>query len=287
MAGLTAAVLSLLVIVFFAPVLSGLPKAVLSAIVIHAVWGLIDLPALQRYRASRRIDFVAASVAAVGVLVAGPLLGLLVAIGMSILGLVYRSSRVTVDVMGKVPGEKAAWGSLENHAQRITFPGVLVLRPNESIFWVNASRVHDRVLELADTYPEARALVLDMESTDQLEITSADMLAALRDRLAERDTDLYLVRVRFGVRRDLHRTGFRQRLGEDHLWHSVSQGVRAARKSHGLKDVPAGPDGMIVPLPDDPESHDVPPESEVVVMGTFDFVPDEEPEPRAKRRSKG
>ena len=234
-AGLAAAVLSVLAILFFAPTLGVLPKAVLSAIVVHAVWGLIDIPAMRRYRHSRKIDFLSAWVATIGVLVAGPLMGLLVAIGAAIFGLVYRSSRVTIDVMGKLPGEKAAWGSLENHPERVVRPGVLVLRLNESLFWVNAAQVKDRVLELLDEHPNTKALVLDLESTDQLEITSADTLAALLDRLDARGIDLYLVRVRFRVRKVLRATGVRQRIGEDHIWHSISQGVRAARKHHGLK----------------------------------------------------
>lgn len=65
-AGLSAAVLSLLAILLVAPTLGQLPKAVLSAIVVHAVWGLIDLPAMRRYRRSRRIDFLSAVVAVVG-----------------------------------------------------------------------------------------------------------------------------------------------------------------------------------------------------------------------------
>ncbi|BAK33068.1 putative sulfate transporter [Microlunatus phosphovorus NM-1] len=234
-AGLAAAVLSVLAILFFAPTLGILPKAVLSAIVVHAVWGLIDIPSMRRYRNSRKIDFLSAWVATIGVLVAGPLLGLLVAIGAAIFGLVYRSSRVTIDVMGKVPGEKAAWGSVENHPERVALPGVLVLRLNESLFWVNAAQVKDRVLELLDEHPGTKALVLDLESSDQLEITSADTLAALLDRLEVRGIDLYLVRVRFRVRKVLRATGLRQRIGEDHIWHSISQGVRAARKQHGLK----------------------------------------------------
>ena len=234
-AGLGAAALSMLAIVFLAPTLSLLPKAVLSAIVVHAVWGLIDLPAMRRYRRSRRIDFLSALVAVVGVLVAGPLIGLLVAVSWAILGLVYRSSRVTVDVMGKVPGEKAAWGALDNHAERVTVPGILVLRVNESLFWVNAARVKERVLEIVDRHPDTQVVILDLESTDQLEITSSDMLAMLRERLRARGVDLYLVRVRFHVRTVLANTGMRAALGEDHLWHSISQGVRAAREAHGLK----------------------------------------------------
>ncbi len=270
--GVAAAALSLVVIVFFAPMLAGLPKAVLSAIVVHAVWSLIDVPAFRRYRASRRIDLVAACVAAVGVLLTGPLLGLLMAVAMSILALVYRSSRVTVDVMGKVPGEKAAWGALENHAERITLPGVLVLRLNEPLFWVNAARVHDQVLALADAYPDTKALLLDLECTDQLEITSSDMLAILLDRLHERGIDLYLVRVRFRVRAVLQRTGVRERLGEDHLWHSISQGVRCARADHGLKPVP-GPDAV----PDAADEEEAAsPAAELIVAKTVLTEPDDE-----------
>src|SRR6478735_3809004 len=76
-AGLAAAALALVVIVALAPALSVLPRAVLSAIVVNAVWKLMDFPALGRYARVRRNDIVAAVVAAVGVLAFGPLNGLL------------------------------------------------------------------------------------------------------------------------------------------------------------------------------------------------------------------
>ena len=119
------------------------------------------------------------SVAAVGVLAFGPLYGLLLAVAGSVLGLVYRSSRVDVEVMGKVPHEKAAWGGIRNHGERPTFPGVLVLRVDAPIFWVTAAPVHDVVLSKVEAAPDTRALVLDMEATNQMDTTSADMLAEL------------------------------------------------------------------------------------------------------------
>lgn len=102
--------LVVVVVLFFAPSLGGLPKVVLSAVVVHAVWPLMDLNALARYRSIRRNDFVGALAALVGVLVLGTLYGLLAAIAQSILGLIYRTSRIEVDVLGKVRSEKAAWG---------------------------------------------------------------------------------------------------------------------------------------------------------------------------------
>jgi SulP family sulfate permease len=234
-AGLTAAVLALVVIIAIAPVLSGLPRAVLSAIVVNAVWRLMDVAALRRYARVRRNDIVAAGVAAVGVLAFGPLYGLLLAVAGSVLGLVYRSSRVHVEVMGKVPHEKAAWGSTRNHEERPTFPGVLVLRADAPIFWVTAAPIHDVVLSEVEAAPDVRAVVLDMEATNQMDTTSADALADLLGELRGRGVDLYLVRVMWQVRQTLRRSGLIAELGEDHLWHSISQGVREARHTYALK----------------------------------------------------
>lgn len=239
--GLAAAVVALGVIVAIAPALSVLPRAVLSAIVVNAVWKLMDFRALRRYARVRRNDIVAAAVAVVGVLALGPLNGLLLAVAQSVLGLVFRSSRVDVEVMGKVPHEKAAWGSTRNHADRATYPGVMVLRVDVPIFWVTAAPVHDSVLALVDSAPETRALVLDLEATNQMDTTSADALADLLVALRNRGVDLYLVRVMWPVRRVLRRSGLAAEMGEDHLWHSISQGVRQARRTHGLRDVPAHP----------------------------------------------
>ncbi len=232
--GVTAAVIVLVVLVALADLLAPLPRAVLSAIVIQAVWGLMDVSALRRYQSIRRNDFVAAIAAMVGVLILGPLYGLLVAIGLAVLGLVYRSSRVETDIMGKVPGEKAAWGSIVEHPERRTYDGVVVIRLDAPLFWANATEIHDRVLATLDTTPDARAVLLDLEATSQLDTTSIDMLELLLTRLHERGIELYLVRVFYRARVTLARAGFIDALGEDHMWHSISAGVRAARSALGI-----------------------------------------------------
>ncbi len=240
-AGLTTAVLALATILVLAPALSALPKAVLSAIVIHAVWGLLDFASMRRYARLRRNDIVSASVAALGVLAFGPLQGLLLAIALSVLGLVYRSSRVDVEVMGRVPGEKAAWGGMRNHPERRQIDGILVLRVDVPLFWVNAASVKDAILARVDgaedwTDHDIAAVILDIEGTNQIDTTTVDMLASLLAALRERHVDLYLVRVMYPVRIVLRRAGFVAQIGEDHMWHSISQGTREARIHYGLKD---------------------------------------------------
>jgi MFS superfamily sulfate permease-like transporter len=215
---------------------------VLSAIVINAVWGLVHPREFLHYRAVRRNDGIAAVVALVGVLAVGPLNGLLVAIGQSLLGMIYRSVQVHVDEMGKVAGEKAAWGAVDHDPSRKTVRGVVVLRADSLMFWANVDTVIDRVYERVDARPDARVVLLDMEATNQLDTTTADRMDAMLTDLRSRGIDLYLVRVFAPVRLVLTRTGFLDRLGDDHLWHSISAGVKAAKHAVPLVPTQGRPD---------------------------------------------
>ena len=233
--GLMTAIIVVLVLVLLAELLAPLPRAVLSAIVIQAVWGLMDTAALKRYRGIRRNDFVSAIAAMIGVLLFGPLYGLLIAIGQALLGLVYRSSRIDFEVMGRVPDEKAAWGSIRNHPERRTYDGIVVVRLDAPLFWANASDVCDGVLAcVQEAGDDVRAVLLDLEATSQLDTTSIDALELLLQRLQDRGIDLYLVRVFYRARQVLARAGFIGRLGEERMWHSISAGVQAARKAAEL-----------------------------------------------------
>ncbi len=227
--GLVAALLVVLVVLVAAPLASALPAAVLAAIVVHAVWGLVHPTAFRRYFGIRRNDGIAAIVALIGVLVLGPLYGLLVAVGQSLLGLIYRSVQVHIDEMGRVPGEKAAWGSVADHPERRTADGVLVLRLDAPLFWVNAATVIQRLLQIVRDRPDVRALVLDLEATNQLDVTTERRLEYLLSTIRAGGQDLYLVRVFDQVRVVLGAAGFYDRLGDQHVWHSIAAGVRAAR----------------------------------------------------------
>ena len=233
--GLTAGALTLVVLLAFTWVFTDLPQAVLSAIVVAAVWGLIDMSALRRYRRVRRADFVAAAVGVAGVVLFGPLPGLGISIAVSLLAIVYRSSSPRMEVLGKIDGEKAAWGRLRDHPDRRPVAGVVVVRLDAPLFWANASAFEDRLLAELDRWPGTRALVLDLEATTQLDTTSADVLMDLAAELDDIQVELYLARVLHSVEHVLQRSGFGDLVGPDRFWHSISQCVRAARRDTGLK----------------------------------------------------
>jgi SulP family sulfate permease len=233
--GMTSAGLTVVVLVALAWFFEDLPSAVLSAIVVAAVWGLMDIRAVRRYRYVRAADFAAATVAAAGVVLFGPLPGLGIAIVISLLAIIYRAAFPRIEVLGKISDEKAAWGRIRKHPNRRPVPGVVVARLDAPLFWVNATAIEDRLLAELNEWPGTRALVLNLEATTRLDTTTADVLMHLLEELRRRDVALYLARVLHPVQSVLLRAGFLAQLGDGHVWHSISQAVRAARRDTGLK----------------------------------------------------
>ena len=235
--GLTAAALVVAVLIAFTWFFTELPLAVLSAIVVAAVWGLMDLTAVRRYRRVRNADFVASVVGALSVVLFGPLYGLGIAIAVSLLAIIYRSSLPRIEVLGKISEEKAAWGRVRGHPDRSPVPGIVVVRIDAPLFWANATAIEDRLLAEIDNWPDTRALVLDLEATTRLDTTSADVLEHLAAELARRHISLYLARVLHHVEHVLERSGFVDVVGQErHFWHSISQCVRAARRDLEVKE---------------------------------------------------
>ncbi len=229
LSGVAATLVVLAVLVFATGTLTQLPKVVLSAVVVHAVWGLVHPSEFRRFARVRRNDFVGAVVALVGVLALGPLYGLLTAIAQSLLGLIYRSMQVGIDEMGRVRGEKAAWGAISHDDSRRPVHGVCVLRPDGPLFWANAVSVIDRVEAHVTDREDVRVLVLDLEATNQMDTTSAERLGKLITDLRANGITVMLVRVFENVGEVLERAGVTEELGADHVWHSISAAVKEAK----------------------------------------------------------
>ena len=165
--------LTVLTAVALLPLFRDLPQAVLGAIVIAAVVGFLNLPALRRIARLRRASFVLAMVALAGVLVFGVLGGLLLAVVVSVLLLLDRQSR---------PGSTVR-----------TEPGLLVFRLDAPLLFVNAKLVRDRVRELLAAAPEpVRIVLLDLRFTHDLDVEDINVLAALHAELARRGVELWL-----------------------------------------------------------------------------------------------
>ncbi len=134
-----------LCLLFLTGLLENLPKSVLAAVVLTAILGLLDFPALFRMWRVNRLDFYAAAIALGAVLLLGILQGILLAALASILMLLIRVSRPHVAFLGHIPGTNH-YSDLARHLENEVLPGVIAFRPEASLIYVNADAVLEAVL---------------------------------------------------------------------------------------------------------------------------------------------
>ena len=109
MALIFASVTLALCLLFLTGLLENLPKAVLAAVVLTAVYGLLDFLAMLRMWHVSRLDFLSAAIALLAVLWLGILHGILLAALASVLLLLARASQPHVAFLGRIPGTEQSF----------------------------------------------------------------------------------------------------------------------------------------------------------------------------------
>jgi SulP family sulfate permease len=203
-----------LCLLFLTGLLENLPKAVLAAVVLTAVAGLVDILAMLRMWRLSRIDFTAAMIALVAVLLLGILDGILTAAAASILLLLARASRPYVAFLGSVPGSQI-YSDNARHPENEPLAGVIAFRPEASLLYVNAEAVLEAVLgRLRETDASGiRVVVCDLSASPYVDLAGARMLNELHRELEARGIALRVVGARGRVRDLLRADGLSDKVG--------------------------------------------------------------------------
>ena len=217
-----------LALLFALPALHLLPRPVLAVAVIGALVHALDpKPLLALWRMNRdRLLLLAAIVA---VLVLGVMHGMLAAIALSLLAALKRFSEPVVHELGEL-GQSRNFVVINNGNGAQPAPGLLVLRPEEPLFFASAERVMAEVLNLVAQRPELRCVVLSLEESSDLDSTAVECLQELAKRLNETGQSLLLSRVKEAVR-ELLQAWDPQGLGApERMFWSVADAVQASRE---------------------------------------------------------
>jgi MFS superfamily sulfate permease-like transporter len=226
MASLINAGLVLLTMLLLAGLFEQLPAAALGAVVIDAMVGLITLADGRRYYRINRSDWIVFVAAMAGILFFGIIAGIAIGVVLSLLLLIARASNPAVRELGRRPGSDA-YLDLTRHDDLATTPGLLVVRIDGPLFFANANRFRDRVLELIDAAPEpVAAVVIDAEAVSQTDTDGADVLARLAAELRPRGIEIALARVESGVSDLWRRAGTIEAIGgPERVFHTVKEAV--------------------------------------------------------------
>jgi len=201
-------------LVFLTGLLENLPKAVLAAVVLTAIYGLFDFPAIFRMWRASRLDFYSAATALGGVLLLGLLQGVLLAASASMLLLLMRASRPHVAFLGRIPGTNH-YSDMDHSPANEPLPHILAFRPEGSLIYVNADTVLESVLQrLRAADPSAiRLVVCDLSVAPYVDLAGSRMLHALHSELAGHGIALRVVGAHASARELLRSEGIEAKVG--------------------------------------------------------------------------
>jgi high affinity sulfate transporter 1 len=215
-ASLVTAGAALATMLLLAPLLGYMPNATLAAIVIVYSVGLIQPQEFRAIRGVRTMEFRWALVACLGVLVFGTLQGIVVAIVVSMIGLARQTANPRVSVIGRKRGADVLRPLSPEYPDDETFEGLLIVRPEGRLFFVNAQNVGDRIRALAAQY-KPRVLAIDMSRVPDLEYSALEQLMEGDKQYADAGIDVWLAALNPGVLEMARHAGLDQRLGRERM----------------------------------------------------------------------
>jgi sulfate permease, SulP family len=218
------------VLLWLRPVLALFPKAALGAIVIFAAFKLIEISEFLRLYRFRRSEFFLAIITTLGVLVTDILIGVAIAIGLSVIELLSRLAHPHDAVQGTVPNLPGLH-DINDWAGATTIPGLVIYRYDAPLCFANAEDFKSRALraiELETTPVEW--FVLNTEAIAEIDITAMDMLEELYDELAASGITFAMARVKRDLYAQLKRSPLFQKISEERMYltlHTMMIGFQA------------------------------------------------------------
>ncbi len=215
-ASLVTAAAALATMLLLAPVLGLMPHATLAAVVIVYSVGLIQPAEFRAIRGVRTMEFRWALIACIGVLLFGTLEGIVIAIVVSMIGLASQTAHPRVSVIGRKRGADVLRPLSPEHPDDETFDGLLIVRPEGRLFFVNAQYVAEQIEALATKY-NPRVMALDMSRVPDIEYSALQMLMEGEKRTTERGVVVWLVGLNPSVLEVMHHAGLYERLGRERM----------------------------------------------------------------------
>jgi sulfate permease, SulP family len=225
-ASLVVAAVAFATLLFLAPVLALMPHATLAAVVIAYSIGLVNPAEMAAIRRVRTMEFRWALVACLGVMVLGTLKGIVVAIVLSLLGLMYLAYDPRVYELRRKPGTNVFRPRSPEHPEDEAIPGLLIVRPEDRLYFGNAANVSGKLLALTKA-ADPQVVLLDCSAVPGFEYTALKMLVEGEERQREQGRELWLAALNPEALELVRRTPLAQRLGRERMFFTVEQAVAA------------------------------------------------------------
>ncbi|MFP4597858.1 MAG: SulP family inorganic anion transporter [Persicimonas sp.] len=233
---ITAGVIAL-TLVLLTPLFYYLPQAILAAIIMTAVFGLVDFREAKHLWKVEKTELALMGITFVATLSVGIEEGILIGAGASLLWFVYKTTTPHVAVLGKFP-DSTVYRNVNRFDEVETTDGLLTVRIDSQFYYGNVTFLKDTLNKLEKQMNSPlRAVVLDGSSINQLDSSAETALHHIVEDYQARGIGFYLASPKGPVRDMMRRASLWKLLGDDHITYTVHEAVEAACEEY-LQGVP-------------------------------------------------
>jgi SulP family sulfate permease len=226
MAALISVVMVMLTLLFLTPLFYHLPKTVLAAIIIVAVFGLVNFKEAAFLWKANNLDFWLMMATFLATLLLGIEYGIMVGVILSLIVLIFRTSRPYVTELGKVPNSNF-YRNKNRFEEVIIDADILVFRFDAQLFYANSSYFRDNLDDMAAKKGTAlKLIVLDAESINRVDSTGVEMLIERIKFYQKKEIKFYFAGVKGPVRDDLFKSGVLKIIDINNFFMRANQAVK-------------------------------------------------------------
>lgn len=219
-----------IVLLFFTPLLYHLPQAVLAAVIMIAVIGLLNVSGFIHAWKAKWYDGAISITSFVSTLVFAPHLdkGIMIGVVLSLMVFLYKSMRPRVAFLSR--SEDEALRCVTTHALE-ECPYVTLVRFDGPLFFANASYLEDTITEMIRSKEGLNHILLVSNGINDIDSSGEETLSLLVDRVRSNGIDISMSGVNETVMEVFSRTHFLAKIGEDHLFPTMEKGIVAIHGS--------------------------------------------------------
>lgn len=229
MAAFISVVMVIITLLFLTPLFYYLPKAILAAIIIVAVFALVNIKEAVFLWRANNLDFWLLISTFIATLFFGIEYGITVGVGLSLIVLIFRTSRPYVVELGKVP-DANFYRNKERFEEVIIEEDILVFRFDAQLFYANSNYFRDKMDEMADKKGKAlKLIVLDSESINRTDSTGVEMLKERIKFYQKKGVLFYFAGAKGPLRDALFKGGLLEIIDVNHFFMRANDAVKFFR----------------------------------------------------------
>jgi sulfate permease, SulP family len=227
-----------IVLLFFTPLLYHLPQAVLAAVIMMAVIGLVNVTGFIHAWEAKWYDGAISIISFVSTLAFAPHLdkGIMIGVVLSLMVFLYKSMRPSVVSLARAEDE--ALRCVTTHGLR-ECEYVAMVRFDGPLFFANASYLEDKITEIMRIKKKLKHIIIVANGINDIDASGEETLSLLVDRVRSAGVDISMSGVNESVMKVFARTHFPAKLGEDHLFPTMEKAITTVHQTahmHGQEE---------------------------------------------------